>query len=62
MIVADRTTVELNPEACVTDVTVFGAALRFANQARHGPEYAARLPSFPSLPAVYLARVGELSS
>ena len=43
VIVADRAAVELNPEACATDVAEFEAALRTANQARHGPDYAARL-------------------
>src|SRR5687768_18294343 len=31
VIVADRATVELNPEACITDVAEFEAALRLAN-------------------------------
>lgn len=39
VVVADRFSVELNPEAFTTDVSTFEQALRVANQARQAPDF-----------------------
>jgi DNA-binding SARP family transcriptional activator len=43
IIVADRTSVELNPRAHTTDAAAFEEALRAADQVQYGPERAAHL-------------------
>ncbi|WP_394793210.1 tetratricopeptide repeat protein [Armatimonas sp.] len=43
VLIADRFTVELNPDAFTTDVAQFEQALRSAAQARNTPEHASRL-------------------